>query len=147
MAKAFIVALAMFNLFLDLESILEETSLIPASSNTTLTADPATTPLPGAGWITILALEYLDQGKSNIFNLGTGQGTSVKEIIHLCREISLHPIHAEEIERREGDPAVLVAASDKIKQELGWEPQFTIRDTLESAWEWHKSHPEGFTTE
>jgi UDP-glucose 4-epimerase len=92
----------------------------------------------------ILAMEYLEKGISNAFNLGTGNGYSVYEIIETCRKITNHPIPTKIIERRPGDPPKLVACSDKIKNELGWTPQYSLHDTVESAWEWHSKHPNGF---
>ncbi|MBW3015141.1 UDP-glucose 4-epimerase GalE [Candidatus Woesearchaeota archaeon] len=93
----------------------------------------------------ILALnKIVETGKSNFYNLGTGDGTSVKEIIEVCRHVTKHPIPAAEEGRRAGDPPRLVASSEKIKKELGWEPEFDVRAIIESAWKWHKNHPEGF---
>jgi UDP-glucose 4-epimerase len=91
----------------------------------------------------ILALRALDQG-SRVYNLGNGEGFTVKEVIDAARAITGHPIPAEVGPRRPGDPAVLVAASDKIRQELGWRPRFPhVRDIIESAWRWHQAHPKG----
>jgi len=93
----------------------------------------------------ILALDkLLTTGQSDQYNLGSGQGYSVKEIIDAAREVTGHPIPAEEAERRPGDPAVLVADSAKIKKELGWQPKHDLKSIISSAWEWHKSHPDGF---
>ena len=92
----------------------------------------------------ILALRALDQS-SRLYNLGNGQGFSVKEVIDTARAITGHPIPAEMVARRPGDPAVLIAGSDKIRRELGWQPQHpNLRDIIESAWRWHKSHPHGY---
>ena len=93
----------------------------------------------------ILALYALDQG-SRTYNLGNGQGFTVREVIETAREVTGHPIPAEVGPRRPGDPAVLVASSDKIREELGWAPQYPdLRDIVESAWRWHRAHPEGYT--
>jgi UDP-glucose 4-epimerase len=93
----------------------------------------------------ILALEYLfKENKSNYFNLGTGLGTSVKEIIEVSREITQHPIPVEETPRRAGDPPSLIANSHKAKTVLGWEPKLSVKDIINSAWKWHFSNPEGF---
>jgi UDP-glucose 4-epimerase len=90
----------------------------------------------------ILALSH---PQSTHYNLGTGGGTSVKEVIDTCRQITGHPIPADEKPRREGDPPRLIAASDKIRNELGWKPKFQdIRTIVESAWAWHQAHPEGY---
>ncbi len=84
-----------------------------------------------------LAVEKLS-GESKIYNVGLNEGYSVKEIIQICREISSREILVKEGPRREGDPAVLVADSSRIKEELDWQPQFGIRDIISSAWQWHK---------
>ena len=92
----------------------------------------------------LLALRALDQG-SRVYNLGNGEGFTVKEVIEAARAITGHPIPAEVGPRRPGDPAVLVAASNKIRQELGWRPRFPqVRDIIESAWRWHQAHPKGY---
>jgi UDP-glucose 4-epimerase len=93
----------------------------------------------------ILALHALDQG-SRRYNLGNGQGFSVKEVIEVAREVTGHPIPAEVTERRPGDPAVLIAGSETIREELGWTPQYpALRDIIETAWQWHQAHPHGYT--
>jgi UDP-glucose 4-epimerase len=92
----------------------------------------------------ILALHALDQG-SRTYNLGNGQGFTVREVIEMAREVTGHPIPAEVGPRRPGDPAVLVASSDKIREELGWAPRYPdLRDIVESAWRWHGAHPKGY---
>jgi len=92
----------------------------------------------------ILALRALDQG-SRVYNLGNGQGFTVKEVVETSREVTGHPIPAEVVARRPGDPAVLIASSDKIRRELGWQPQYgDLRTIIESAWKWHQSHPHGY---
>ncbi len=92
----------------------------------------------------ILALRALDQG-SRTYNLGNGQGFTVKEVIETCREVTGHPIPAEIGDRRPGDPATLIASSDKIRRELGWEPKYPeLRTIVEHAWAWHRSHPDGY---
>lgn len=84
----------------------------------------------------ILALENSPEGQHSIFNLGSGEGFSVKEVIEACRRVTGHPIPAEVAERRAGDPAVLIASSEKAKQELGWNPQHTdITEIVSDAWE------------
>lgn len=83
--------------------------------------------------------------KSAYYNLGTGGGTSVKEIIDVCRDVTGHKIPAVEKPRRPGDPPRLFASSEKIRRELGWEPRFQdVRKIVASAWEWHKKHPHGY---
>ncbi len=92
----------------------------------------------------ILALRALDRG-SRTYNLGNGQGFTVKEVIQTASEITGRPIPAEVVARRPGDPAVLIASSDKIRRELGWQPQYPhLRDIIQSAWNWHRSHPHGY---
>jgi UDP-glucose 4-epimerase len=87
----------------------------------------------------------LSAGKSDSFNLGTGGGTSVKEILEACRAVSGHPIPVVEKPRRPGDPPRLVASSEKAKRELNWDPQFAdIKAIVESAWRWHVAHPNGY---
>jgi UDP-glucose 4-epimerase len=92
----------------------------------------------------ILALRALDEG-SRTYNLGNGQGFTVKEVIETCREVTGHPIPAEVGARRPGDPATLIASSAKIRRELGWEPKYPdLRTIVEHAWAWHHSHPDGY---
>ncbi|MEW5958649.1 MAG: UDP-glucose 4-epimerase GalE [Chloroflexota bacterium] len=92
----------------------------------------------------ILALRALDRG-SRVYNLGNGQGFTVKEVIETARQITGQPIPAEVIARRPGDPAVLIAGSDKIRRELDWQPQYpNLGDIIDSAWKWHQSHPNGY---
>ena len=88
----------------------------------------------------------LSSQKSDSFNLGTGGGTSVKEILDACRKVSGHPIPAIEKPRPAGDPPRLVASSDKAKRELHWDPQFADIETIvQSAWNWHAAHPNGYS--
>ena len=94
----------------------------------------------------ILAVKYINNGgESDIFNLGNGVGYSVREVIETARKVTGHPIPATETSRRAGDPARLVASSEKAKSVLGWNP---VHDSLEeiiaSAWNWHKNHPNGY---
>src|ERR1700675_2384713 len=92
----------------------------------------------------ILALGALDGG-SRYYNLGNGEGFTVKEVIDTASEITGKKIQTEIGPRREGDPAVLVAASGKIRKELGWAPQFPhVRTIIESAWRWHQAHPTAY---
>ncbi len=94
----------------------------------------------------ILALEYLEKGGgSDIFNLGNGVGFSVREVIETARRVTGHPIPTQETPRRAGDPAQLIASSEKAKTVLGWKPQYADLETIiSSAWRWHKSHPHGY---
>jgi UDP-glucose 4-epimerase len=92
----------------------------------------------------ILALRALDGG-SRTYNLGNGRGFSIQELINVAREITGHPIPTKFVARRPGDPAILIASSEKIRRELGWQPQYPeLRAILESAWKWHKAHPQGY---
>lgn len=92
------------------------------------------------------ALEKLEPGKGLCLNLGTGKGASVREVIHACRAASGHAIPAVVGPRRPGDPPELVADSSRAKGLLGWKPQFdSIESIVETAWRWHKNHPEGYT--
>ncbi|BCJ94740.1 UDP-glucose 4-epimerase GalE [Anaerocolumna cellulosilytica] len=94
----------------------------------------------------ILAVKYLMEGnESNIFNLGNGIGFTVKEVIEAARKVTGSEIPAIVAPRRAGDPAKLIASSEKAKRILGWKPQFEdIEDIIASAWKWHQSHPNGF---
>lgn len=94
----------------------------------------------------ILALKYLANGGiSDIFNLGSSEGYSVKEIVDAARKITRHPIPAKVGERRKGDPSILIASSEKAKNILGWQPKHTnIEEIIESAWQWHESNPQGY---
>ena len=86
------------------------------------------------------ALEYLEKGnKSDFFNLGTGDGNSVKELIDKAREITGKNIKAITAERRSGDPAILVADNKKAKELLGWNPKYKLDDIINSAWNWHQN--------
>jgi UDP-glucose 4-epimerase len=94
----------------------------------------------------LLALEYLfGGGASDVFNLGNGRGFSVKEVIETARRVTGLPLPVEIGPRREGDPAVLVADSTKARKILKWNPKlFKLEDIVETAWKWHKSHPDGY---
>lgn len=90
----------------------------------------------------------LQANKSGFYNLGTGGGTSVNEVIETCRRITGHEIPTNKKPRRAGDPPALIGASEKIKQELGWNPKFqNIKTIVESAWAWHQKHPQGYPKE
>jgi UDP-glucose 4-epimerase len=76
-----------------------------------------------------------------VYNLGNGQGYSVRDVIAVARKVTGHPIPVVEGPRRPGDPAFLVASSDKIRRELGWEPRIPgLEAIVESAWRWRKAH-------
>lgn len=94
----------------------------------------------------VRALDYLRQGgESNIFNLGNGQGFSVKEMIAAAQKATGRSIKVEIGARRAGDPAQLIASSEKARTVLGWNPQFTdVEQVIGTAWTWHKKHPNGY---
>ena len=92
----------------------------------------------------VLALTALDE-KSRIYNLGYGGGYSVSEVVEMARQVTGCTIHTERAPRRAGDPAVLIASSDKISIELDWQPRLSELDRIiESAWRWHLTHPNGY---
>ena len=92
------------------------------------------------------ALEYLRKGNnSDIFNLGNGNGYSVKEVIDVARKVTGFDIPAKEEARRSGDPAVLIATSEKAKNILGWKPEFdSLEKIISDAWRWHSNNPNGY---
>ena len=91
----------------------------------------------------ILAME---PGKCGFYNLGNGEGYSVREVIETCKEVSGKPIPAIEKSRRAGDPARLIASSQKAIDELGWKPRYaTLEQIVDSAWRWHSAHPNGYS--
>lgn len=94
----------------------------------------------------LLALEYLKKGgSSDIFNLGSSQGFSVKEMIEAARTVTGKKIPTQSGPRRAGDPAVLIASPEKAKLILGWNPTRTaIHTIMQDAWNWHTSHPNGY---
>lgn len=93
----------------------------------------------------LLALEGLAEHDRLIYNLGTGHGYSVREVIDTARQVTGHPIPVYELPRRPGDSARLVASSEKIRRELGWKPQHdNLREIIASAWHWHRTHPNGY---
>ncbi|NLW21893.1 MAG: UDP-glucose 4-epimerase GalE [Tissierellia bacterium] len=95
----------------------------------------------------ILAFDYLRRGKgSNIFNLGSQNGFTVKEVIETAQLVLGKEIKAEVAPRREGDPAVLIASSERIKEELGWQPKYSHMETIiDTAWNFIKKHPNGYS--
>ena len=93
----------------------------------------------------LLALDALEKSDRLIYNVGSGKGCSVRAVIETARKVTGHAIPVVESPRRPGDPARLVASSEKIRCELGWKPQHdNMQDILSSAWKWHKSHPKGY---
>ena len=93
----------------------------------------------------LLALEAAEPGEHRVYNLGNGAGFSVREVIEAARRVTDRPIKAVESPRRSGDPAVLVASSDKIRSELGWKPEKPELEVMISdAWDWMQRHPHGY---
>ena len=94
----------------------------------------------------ILAVKYLMAGnESNIFNLGNGVGFTVKEVIKMAEKVTGQSIKVIETSRRVGDPAVLIASSEKAKTVLGWKPKHnSLKEIISTAWAWHKKHPNGY---
>ena len=93
----------------------------------------------------ILAMERIEPGKGGWYNLGNGNGYTVREVLQVARQVTGRKIPAEVGPRRPGDPAELVASSDKITNELGWYPEYPDLETIiETAWRWHEAHPDGY---
>jgi UDP-glucose 4-epimerase len=93
----------------------------------------------------LLALQALENSSPLIYNLGNGQGFSVREVVEVARSVTGHPVPVIESPRRAGDPAVLIASSKKIRRDLGWQPRFPdLKSIVESAWQWHRKHPDGY---
>ena len=93
----------------------------------------------------VLALDGLNERDRLIYNLGSGNGYSVREVIETARQVTGHPIPVKELPRRPGDSARLVASSGKIKQDFGWKPEHdNLQEIISSAWKWHISHPNGY---
>jgi UDP-glucose 4-epimerase len=94
-----------------------------------------------------IAIETQQEGECRYYNLGTGKGVSVKEIIDVAREVTGRDIPASPAPPRPGDPPQLYADPTKAMSELGWQPQFTdIHRIVETAWHWHRTHPDGFAS-
>jgi UDP-glucose 4-epimerase len=91
-----------------------------------------------------LALGAIEPGRHRIYNLGTGDGYTVKEVVDSARRVTGREITVIEEPRRSGDPAALVAASERIRAELGWEPEKGLDDMIADAWAWHQAHPDGY---
>ena len=93
------------------------------------------------------ALDFLAaQQRSDVFNLGTGKGASVLEVLQAARRTSGLEIPAEITPRRPGDPAAVWADNTKAKTVLGWQPRYGLKEIIETAWAWHKGHPDGFAS-
>ena len=93
----------------------------------------------------LLAMNSIETGKVKVYNLGNGEGFSVKEVIETCRTVTGHSIPAQVAVRRPGDPPRLVASSKKAMKELRWEPKYPkLADIVAHAWDWHKNNPDGY---
>ena len=92
----------------------------------------------------LLALDAVRPGEHRVYNLGSGTGYTVREVIEAARRVTGREIPAKEEPRRAGDPPQLVAASDRARDELGWSPRRTLDDMIADAWTWHQAHPDGY---
>ena len=93
----------------------------------------------------LLVLDELKRKDKLIYNLGNGRGFSVREVIEMVRRVTGHPIPVKEAARRPGDPAILVASSEKIRKELNWTPRYSdLEAIVRSAWDWRRAHPQGY---
>lgn len=93
----------------------------------------------------VLALDALERHGEMVYNLGNGQGYSVREVIDVARAVTDQPINVVEVERRPGDAPILIASAEKINDELGWLPRLpNLNDILSTAWVWHRTHPHGY---
>ena len=93
----------------------------------------------------LLVMEALKEREGLAYNLGNGNGFSVRQVIETARKITGHPIPVIESPRRPGDPPTLVASSERIGKELGWKPKYaTLESVMQTAWDWHREHPDGY---
>src|SRR5262249_17930652 len=93
----------------------------------------------------LMALDALKKSDSLIYNVGTGKGTSVREVVNAAQKVTKKEIPVSIASRRPGDPAVLVASPEKLCRELGWQPEYPcIEDIISTAWDWHRTHPHGY---
>lgn len=92
-----------------------------------------------------LAAEALKSGMARDYNLGSGNGTTVLEVLRACEQVTGRTIPYEIADPRPGDPATLIASNEKARRELGWKPQYTtIEPIVQTAWDWHREHPAGY---
>ena len=95
----------------------------------------------------VLALLRMDELEAATFNLGNGEGFTVRQVIDAARRVTGHPIPTEDVDRRPGDPASLVASAQAARERLGWRPErCSLEEIIGSAWAWHRSHPQGYRT-
>lgn len=93
----------------------------------------------------VLALDKVSAGSALAYNVGTGRGYSVREVIRTVEEVTGKKVPVKEAPRRAGDPVELVASADAIRRDLGWSPKYTdLKAIVETAWNWHKNHPNGY---
>jgi UDP-glucose 4-epimerase len=93
----------------------------------------------------LVVMEALKEREGLAYNLGNGNGFSVRQVIEAARKITGHPIPVIESPRRPGDPPTLVASSERIGKELGWKPKYaTLESIMQTAWDWHREHPDGY---
>jgi UDP-glucose 4-epimerase len=92
----------------------------------------------------VLALEKAQPGRHDIFNLGSGTGYTVREVIDAARRVTGREFEVREAPRRPGDPAALVASGDRAREALGWTPERSLEQMIADAWEWHQAHPRGY---
>ena len=93
----------------------------------------------------LLAAEAITPGRGSVYNIGTGTGNSVLEVIETAQEVVGEKIATQILPRRAGDATRLVAGSDKLRSELGWQPRYkNLREIIESAWQWHEANPNGY---
>ncbi|GAF80067.1 unnamed protein product, partial [marine sediment metagenome] len=95
----------------------------------------------------VLAIQAVEPGKALVYNVGTGTGNSVLEVIRTAREVVGRDIPTNMLTRRPGDVDSLVACSKKLQKELGWTPKYkSLYEIIETAWAWHRTHPGGYLT-
>ena len=93
----------------------------------------------------LLVAEAIEAGRGGVYNIGTGTGNSVLEVIETAEEIVGAKIATQILPRRAGDAARLVAGSERLRNELGWQPRYKdLREIVESAWQWHQANPNGY---
>jgi UDP-glucose 4-epimerase len=93
----------------------------------------------------LLAIDAIEAGEVKVYNLGNGEGFSVREVIDTCREVTGCDIPADVVPRRPGDPPRLVASSERAVKQLGWRPAYTeLSAIVAHAWAWHRDHPDGY---
>jgi len=93
----------------------------------------------------VMAMEALDERGVMVYNLSTGQGHSVREVIEAVRQVTGREVPVAEGPRRAGDPPALVGSPEKVRRELGWQPQYpSLEEIVRHAWKWHAAHPDGY---